>query len=311
MNNTKDYYKILGVDKNENIDKIKKTYKSLAMQYHPDRTCGDKEKESLFKEIQEAYDTLSDENKREMYDLEQNGIDFINPADLFRNFNNMGHRPHVVEINSFGDFGGVDILNDLLFSELFNTTREFDIFSTRQQQQSSSSLYRQSRKKEEHYEIYLSLNDIVFGTDKLLNLKTGNSSFVEKKITIHPNIKHNDLIEIEYDNIIHKIKCVHNYDDNIKIKKNDIVYYCYISIVDLLCGFKKNVNILDIQKTLESKKCFDYTKNIIIPKKGLFIDKNNTNIRGDFVIKFKIKNNPDDITMLSKYHRLFRKIFNT
>ena len=109
-----------------------------------------------------------------------------------------------------------------------------------------------------------------------MNLKTGNSSFVEKKITIHPNIKHNDLIEIQYDNIIHKIKCVHKYDDNIKLKKNDIVYYCYISIVDLLCGFKKNVNILDIQKTLESKKCFDYTKNIIIPKKGLFIDKNNT-----------------------------------
>ena len=295
MNNrdTKDYYKILGVDRNENIDNIKKTYKSLAMQYHPDRTCGDKEKEILFKEIQEAYDTLSDKNKREIYDLEQNGINFIDPTDLFMNFNfnnNMGgYRPHVVEINTFPDFGSVDILNDILFSELFNT-------------QQKSSKY--SNKKEEFYEIFLSLNDIVFGTNKLLNLKTGNS-FVEKNIYIHSNIKDNDFIEIEYDNIIDKIKCIHNYNENIKMKQNDIVYYCNISIVELLCGFKKNVNILDIKKTLESNKCFDYTKNIIIKGKGLFIDEYN---RGDFIIKFKIKNDNNNITMLSKYHRLFKKI---
>ena len=64
----RDYYEVLGVDKSAGEREIKKAYKKLAMKYHPDRTQGDKGLEDKFKEIQEAYEILSDSQKRAAYD---------------------------------------------------------------------------------------------------------------------------------------------------------------------------------------------------------------------------------------------------
>src|SRR5437763_12191919 len=63
-----DYYKALGVSKNATPDEIKKAYRKLARQYHPDRNSGDKKAEERFKEISQAYDVLSDAEKRKAYD---------------------------------------------------------------------------------------------------------------------------------------------------------------------------------------------------------------------------------------------------
>ena len=65
---TKDYYELLGVDRSASIDEIKKSYKKLALKYHPDRNPGNKEAEEKFKEITAAYDVLSDSNKKAGYD---------------------------------------------------------------------------------------------------------------------------------------------------------------------------------------------------------------------------------------------------
>ncbi len=64
----RDYYEVLGVAKNASADDIKKAYRSLARKYHPDRNPGDKQAEAHFKEVQDAYDVLSDQTKREQYD---------------------------------------------------------------------------------------------------------------------------------------------------------------------------------------------------------------------------------------------------
>ena len=64
----KDYYKILGVERSANADEVRKAYRKLAMQYHPDRNPGDKQAEEKFKEINEAYQVLSDTQKRARYD---------------------------------------------------------------------------------------------------------------------------------------------------------------------------------------------------------------------------------------------------
>lgn len=64
----KDYYEILGVKKWSSEADIKKSYKKLAMQWHPDRHQGDKKAEEKFKEINEAYQTLSDKEKKQKYD---------------------------------------------------------------------------------------------------------------------------------------------------------------------------------------------------------------------------------------------------
>ena len=66
----KDYYKILGVDRNASQEEIKKAYRRLAMQYHPDRNPGrEKEANEKFKEINEAYEVLGDPEKRRRYDM--------------------------------------------------------------------------------------------------------------------------------------------------------------------------------------------------------------------------------------------------
>jgi DnaJ-class molecular chaperone len=90
----KNYYSILGINKNASEEDIKQSYRKLAREHHPDKG-GDK---NLFQEIQEAYETLSDSNKKQQYDYENsqnfgNGIPFNFPFFSF-NFNNSSNRKH-------------------------------------------------------------------------------------------------------------------------------------------------------------------------------------------------------------------------
>src|SRR5215475_4164379 len=64
----RDYYEILGVSKTATAEEIKKAYRKVAMQYHPDRNPGDKSAEEKFKEAAEAYEVLSDTDKKAQYD---------------------------------------------------------------------------------------------------------------------------------------------------------------------------------------------------------------------------------------------------
>lgn len=68
MDNKRDYYEVLGVGKSATADEIKKAYRKMAIKYHPDKNPGDKEAEEKFKEAAEAYDVLSNPEKRQKYD---------------------------------------------------------------------------------------------------------------------------------------------------------------------------------------------------------------------------------------------------
>ena len=70
MAEKRDYYEVLGLQKGASEEEIKKAFRKMAMKYHPDKNPGDKEAEEKFKEISEAYEILSDEEKRKQYDEE-------------------------------------------------------------------------------------------------------------------------------------------------------------------------------------------------------------------------------------------------
>ena len=78
MAEKRDYYEVMGVPKNATEDEIKKAYRKLAKQYHPDLNPGDKEAEAKFKEVNEAYEVLSDKEKKARYD--QFGHAGVDPA---------------------------------------------------------------------------------------------------------------------------------------------------------------------------------------------------------------------------------------
>jgi molecular chaperone DnaJ len=100
-----DYYKVLGVGKNASDDEIKKAYRKLARQYHPDRNPGDKEAEERFKQISQAHDVLSDADKRKEYD--RGGGPFANFAGGMGGF----------DASNFTSAGGFsDILSNLFGS---------------------------------------------------------------------------------------------------------------------------------------------------------------------------------------------------
>lgn len=93
MANKRDFYEVLGVAKKASTDEIKAAYRKLAMKYHPDRNPGDKAAEEKFKEASEAYQVLSDTQKRQQYDqLGHAGMEGIGAAggmnmeDIFENF---------------------------------------------------------------------------------------------------------------------------------------------------------------------------------------------------------------------------------
>lgn len=108
----RDYYEVLGISKSASADEIKKAYRKMAIKFHPDKNPGDKEAEENFKEAAEAYEVLSDDNKRARYDQYGHagvggaaGGGFgggMNMDDIFSQFGDIfgGH------FGGFGGFGG-------------------------------------------------------------------------------------------------------------------------------------------------------------------------------------------------------------
>ncbi len=131
----KDFYKILNVQENSSIDEIKKQYRKLVRKYHPDKNPGNKQAEEKFKEINEAYETLSNPNKRQQYDtIRKYGSRFnyqggtpgggqgytnVNIEDILKNFSKKGRRKSSRDSDSFNDiFSQFFDFNDISSSDM-------------------------------------------------------------------------------------------------------------------------------------------------------------------------------------------------
>lgn len=143
----RDYYEVLGVDKSAGEDEIKKAYRKLAMKYHPDRNPDNKEAEEKFKEINEAYEVLSDADKKAKYDQ-------------------FGHAAFDPNMGGGAGFGGAGFGG---FEDMFG-----DIFGSMFGGGFSSGASRQNvRQKGRDLRVNLSLSfeEAVFGCKKEIKLK--------------------------------------------------------------------------------------------------------------------------------------------
>jgi len=143
MASQKDYYDILGVDRDADQKEIKKAYRKLAKEYHPDRNPDDPEASEKFKEISEAYGILSDEDKRARYD--QYGHAGIGDDDF--NYEDFAQ----------GGFGGLEDLFEMFMGGGFSGMGQ-------------RSQNRATRGRDLEYRMEISFEDAAFGTEKTIRI---------------------------------------------------------------------------------------------------------------------------------------------
>lgn len=141
----KDYYEILGIEKNASEEDIKKAFRKLALQYHPDRNPGNKSAEEKFKEINEAYQVLSDAQKRSQYD--RFGTADFNGSEGFGGFGDFG---------GFSDFGGLGDIFESFFGGGFSS--------------SGRNTNRPQRGADLQYTLNLKFEEAAFGASKEINI---------------------------------------------------------------------------------------------------------------------------------------------
>ncbi len=152
MSTKRDFYEILGVSKTASQEEIKKAYRKVAMQYHPDRNPGDKSAEDKFKEAAEAYEVLNDPDKKSQYD--RFGHNAFGPGRSGGGFNGGGMNMDDI----FSQFG--DIFGDDAFGSFFGGGRR-----------GGSSQPRGSRGSNLRVKIRLNFEEIAKGANKTIKIK--------------------------------------------------------------------------------------------------------------------------------------------
>ena len=168
----RDYYEVLGIKKNAGLADIKKAFRTLAMKYHPDRNKSADATEK-FKEINEAYEVLSDEKKRKIYDqyghagLNNSGFssENINPFDIFNQFFGGGFSQ-----GGFGDAG--DMFADDIFSSIFG---DFGTFSFSTGPRTSKKTRNQQNEPNIYVRTTISFKTSVYGGQEEISFERRNT----------------------------------------------------------------------------------------------------------------------------------------
>lgn len=250
-----DYYNILGVEKTATPDEIKKAYRKLAMQHHPDKG-GDPEQ---FQAINEAYETLKDTNKRAHYDRYGNSSS-----------QNFRYQQQTYSAQDIGDLN--DIFNHF-FGRNFEQTFRHSGINSRQIMRTT---------------VGISLREAYTGTEKIIQLRT----MTENKtisIKVAPGVKSGD--QVRYDDVIEGIILIVSFHvmDDLKFSRNGYDLYCNlpISVLDLIVGKTiKFVSIDDKEIEVTIPPYMQPTKTIRIPGKGMPIY-GNPGIYGDQYLVLK------------------------
>ncbi len=289
----KDYYEILGVDKNATKEEIKKAYRKLALKYHPDRNPGDKNAEEKFKDITEAYEVLSDEEKRKKYDQLGNNWKYYQNAnfneDWFKNFAGGGQRTYSFHGNLndvFGDIGGFSDFFKMFFGDFGTRTAGHDFNGF------TNASFTATKGQDYESELQLTLSEAINGTTKILNVN-GNKI----RLKINPGVQDGQKLRIknqggeginggERGDLYLKIKIAD--DPYFKRVENDLYYTMDIDPFSLALGTTKKLRTLDGKKiAVKIPAGSESSKILRIKGMGMPLG-NNSNARGDLLIKLNV-----------------------
>lgn len=182
-----DYYKILGVSKQASADDIKKSYRKLALQYHPDRNKGDKAAEEKFKQISEAYAVLSDGEKRREYDVmgDTRFHQAHSQEDIFRG----------TDFSSFFDMGDMSSI----FGRIFGGGGGFD-FGTQRGGRGGRVAYSaggQAPKGQDiEYNLTIGFHEAFTGSERQLSLSLPDGSKFDGKVRIPAGVREGGRLRI-------------------------------------------------------------------------------------------------------------------
>jgi curved DNA-binding protein len=311
----KDYYKILGVSRQASQEEIKKAYRKLAIQYHPDKNPGDKSVEERFKEINEAYEVLKDPEKRAKYDqlganweqYEQAGFG-ANDHYGFGGFNwsqfgsqNQGHSTTFHFEEDLKDWFGD---SDSGFSDFFNMFFG-DFGGSRSQRYGNRHT---TKGKDLHAEIELSIYEAYHGTTKILNVDG-------HKLKIHtkPGAYEGQELRVKGNgrkgigggpkgDLYLKIRIRPQSD--FKVQGHNILKEVPIDLYTAILGGKVTIQTLDGRININIPKASQPDKVLRIKGKGMPIY-NEPGKYGDLLLKLKV-NIPDNLT--EQEERLFQQL---
>ncbi|SDY40702.1 DnaJ C-terminal domain-containing protein [Tindallia californiensis] len=303
----KDYYKILGISKEASQSEIKKAYRQLAKKYHPDKHPDNQEMEKRFKEINEAYEVLGDEEKRKKFDqLDryhgfQNGTD-IDPDQFGFEFTGAGFKNKNHQSNS--DFS--DFFNLFFQGGDFGEFHKSDFFS-------GTGYYSPKSDQEPvdiEAELEISLDEAYNGKEKQFTLFYGNeektlSVKIPQGITSGERVRLRDQGKRSNEgrrkgDLI--LTIVVKDDRHRKLEGLNLHQIVYISPWEAAFGAEILINSLSGNVRVKVPPGSQSGKKLKLSKKGY---KNRAGIKGDLIIELMIKN-PEVLTM--KERELYKQL---
>lgn len=292
----KDYYKILEVDKNTSQNDIKKSYRRLAKKYHPDLNPNDNKAQEKFKEINEAYEVIGDEEKKKQYDTFGSSYDFsggmnFDPSQYGYSYSSDGSGDFSDFFNMFfggsgaGSRGGSRGFN---INDLFGGGRRAE--PQRQSYESDLSITLEEGFKGNTKEVSLNFG----GEVKRLSVKIPKGIFPGKKL----RVKGEKWGISGY--ILFKISFIEN--SKYKLDGLDIINKVDLLPWEAALGTKAVVDTLEGKIKVTIPKAIEAGKKIRIPKKGYRDMKNNV---GDLYIEINIVNPP---SLTEEEEDLYKKL---
>jgi DnaJ-class molecular chaperone len=295
MQSKTDYYDILGINKQSSPDDIKKAYRKKSMLTHPDRNLDDPNASSNFQQVSEAYDILSDKQKRQMYDMGVLGGEDINEEELFNFFTNSLFS---------GGLGGLGGLGGR--AQVFHMGGIPVNFGAGMQQ--TPAIVKN---------IEITLDKAYTGCTIPLEVTRWIHGVVKQQetetlyVTIPSGIDDNEIIVLrEKGNIINEknkgdVKLIIKVINNTEFQRNglELIYNKTVSLKEALCGFTFDMKFIDdrifkINNNNGNVITSNYKK--VVPKLGMKRDKHVGNLIIVFSVVFPEKLSEDKINKLKE-----------